>query len=458
MAPRRPVPQGSVTWAQACAFRLQRMHLVRRLGPRSLRRVARDLGGIQAQVHSAAQLQCAVRLDGLAPQAVENALYKGKTLVKTWMMRGTIHYLDPNDLPVWAAASTTRRTWNKPYWQKAFGITAKDVQAAIEIIPQALDGACLTREALADEVHRITRNAALDELMRAGWGSILKIVAAEGALCFGPNEGRNVTFTRPDQWLKEWREPPPVEEAMKEVCVRYLASHGPATREELARWWGFTPPDATRVLTRLEDQVLLIESRDRQESAGVVRCRWSPKLQNTRVLEESRPAGAVTAGRPLARRVREDVDHPARRIAKHEATHAPVLVAQSVDDLVAELECACVNRVDIIDLDRRERVATVFGALLEDADLRGPIVSGRQRHDPAQVHREIEVEEVNVEVTGGAWLRVEQIRNDSTHPHGRRVHRTEASGSISFEVPEGRSLPKPRNHWRRRQTIVPRGL
>ena len=248
-----------MTWAQACAFRLQRMHLVRRLGPRSLRRVARDLGGIQAQVHSAAQLQCAVRLDGLAPQAVENALYKGKTLVKTWMMRGTIHYLDPNDLPVWAAASATRRTWNKPYWQKAFGITAKDVQAAIEIIPQALDGACLTREALADEVHRITRSAALDELMRAGWGSILKIVAAEGGLCFGPNEGRNVTFTRPDQWLKEWREPPPLEEAMKEVCKRYLASHGPATREELARWWGFTPPDATRVLTRLEDQVLLID-------------------------------------------------------------------------------------------------------------------------------------------------------------------------------------------------------
>lgn len=88
--------------------------------------------------------------------------------------------------PSGASASATRRTWNKPYWQKAFGISAKDVEAAIEIIPKALDGRCLTREALADEVHRITRNQALDELMRAGWGSVLKIVAAEERLCFGP--------------------------------------------------------------------------------------------------------------------------------------------------------------------------------------------------------------------------------------------------------------------------------
>lgn len=259
MTAEHPVPQASVTWAQTCAFRLGRMHLVSPLGPRSLRRVARDLAGIQAQVHSAAEMQSAVRVDGLAPHAVERALYKNKTLVKTWMMRGTIHYLDPQDLPVWASASATRRTWNKPYWQKAFGITAHDVEAAIEIIPKALDAACLTREEVADQVHRITRNSALDDLMRAGWGSILKIVAAEGRLCFGPNKGRNVTFTRPDQWLKDWREPPPTEEAIKEVCRRYLASHGPATRQEFARWWGFTPPEATKVLRALAEEVVLMD-------------------------------------------------------------------------------------------------------------------------------------------------------------------------------------------------------
>ena len=259
MTAKKPVQQASATWGQTRAFRLRRMHLTSPLGPRSLRRVARELGGIQAQVHSAAEMACAVRVNGLGPNAVERALYKNRTLVKTWMMRGTIHYLDPADLPVWASASATRRIWNKPYWQKAFGITADDVEAAIEIIPKALDGACLTREEVADQVHRITRNSAVDELMRAGWGSILKIVAAEGLLCFGPNKGRNVTFTRPDQWLREWREPPPTEDAIKQVFRRYLASHGPATRQEFARWWGFTPPEASKVLSALADEVVLID-------------------------------------------------------------------------------------------------------------------------------------------------------------------------------------------------------
>ena len=115
MAKSKVAPAASVSWAQARAFRLARMHLVDPLGPRSLRRVAHDLGGIQAQVHSAAELQAAVRLDGLGVGAVGRALYKSKTLVKTWMMRGTIHYLDPSDLPVWASASETRMTWNNRF-------------------------------------------------------------------------------------------------------------------------------------------------------------------------------------------------------------------------------------------------------------------------------------------------------------------------------------------------------
>src|SRR5687767_14856707 len=133
-----------VTWEHTRAFRLQRMHVVEPVDARSLRKVAADLGGVQAQVHSAGELQFAVRMEGLATGAVERAIYKSRTLVKTWLMRGTIHYLDANDLAVWAAASETRMTWNKPYWQKAFGITAKNVEDALATIDAALGAEPLT--------------------------------------------------------------------------------------------------------------------------------------------------------------------------------------------------------------------------------------------------------------------------------------------------------------------------
>lgn len=247
-----------ITWKQARAFRLARTHLSDPLGPRSLRRVVSDLGGVQAQVASAAAMQCALRAPGLSPEALPRALWKSRSLVKTWMMRGTIHYLAAEDLPVWAAASATRDAWKKPAWQKYTGLSIADVETAVELVSHALDGERLTREGIADHVAGEVKNTKLDDLLRSGWGSVLKIVASRGFLCFGPNEGRNVTFVRPDRWLKEWAIPS-TEDAIEEVCRRYLASHGPATREEFARWWGFSPPDASRVLARLEDEVAVVD-------------------------------------------------------------------------------------------------------------------------------------------------------------------------------------------------------
>lgn len=252
-------PRGEpISWEQTRAFRLARLHLADPLGPRSLRRLVANLGGVQAQVASAAELQCAVRMTSLSQGAVARALWESRVVVKTWMMRGTIHYLAAEDLPVWAAASATRETWKKPAWQKYTGLSVSDLEMGMESIARALDGACLTREEIAEKVSSEVENPRMGEVLRSGWGSVLKIVASRGLLCFGPSKGRNVTFVRPDQWLENWRMPE-TDAAIEEVCRRYLASHGPATREEFARWWGYSPSDSERVLTRLGDDLCLVD-------------------------------------------------------------------------------------------------------------------------------------------------------------------------------------------------------
>ena len=94
--------------------------------------------------------------------------------------------------------------------------------------------------------------------MTHSFGSTLKPAAFRGRLCFGPNRGRNVTFARPDQWIGEWTTVDP-EEAMTELLRRFLATNGPATREEVARWWAITPATATRYRKRLGDEVADVE-------------------------------------------------------------------------------------------------------------------------------------------------------------------------------------------------------
>jgi hypothetical protein len=177
-------------------------------------------------------------------------LWKKRSLVKAWAMRGTLHWIAADDFPIWAAALSTRMRWTgaqEKFWKREYKIVPQDVEPAIDAIVEVLAGKCLTRAELADAVHGKIRNKAIDERIRSGWGEVLKRVSSRGALCFGPNEGRNVTFTRADQWLKGWKKLDP-EMAIREVFKRYLASHGPATREEFARWWGFMPADARKVI------------------------------------------------------------------------------------------------------------------------------------------------------------------------------------------------------------------
>ncbi|MGH2703172.1 MAG: DNA glycosylase AlkZ-like family protein, partial [Actinomycetota bacterium] len=170
-----------VGWEQTRAFRLARLHLSKPLGPRSLRRVVRDIAGVHAQVASAGELQCAVRAPGLTPGASERAVGR-RALVKTWVMRGTLHLIDADDMAVFGAAMRTRTHWRRPVWERAFKISAADVESAIDAIGAALDGERLTRVELADRVYEELHNDAIDERLRSGWGELLKIAAAHGRL------------------------------------------------------------------------------------------------------------------------------------------------------------------------------------------------------------------------------------------------------------------------------------
>ena len=133
----------------------------------------------------------------------------------------------------------------------------------------------------------------------------------------------------------------------------------------------------------------------------------------------ARPARAASAGPQGG--VGVHVQDPPGRIAKHEAAHAPVLVAQLVYDLVAELARPGVHRVDVVDLDGHERITALLGSRLEDAHLSAAVIGGGEGRDPAHVHRHVELEHVGVEGARPSGVLVEQVRNDSLDAHALRV-------------------------------------
>ena len=218
--------------------------------------VVERLCGLHAQVMSSAELTLWARVDGLQRDLLSRALWADRTLVKTWSMRGTLHLLPAHEYGLWQAGFSTYDHFTKPAWSRAFGLTVGELDALIEAVGASLRGRVLTRDALAAAVAERT-DAATGEKVRESWGAVLKPASFRGELVFGPSHGRNVRFAHPADQVGDIERVEPGD-ALARITRRYLALNGPATRDDLRRWWGVQAPHAGRMLTALGDEAVRV--------------------------------------------------------------------------------------------------------------------------------------------------------------------------------------------------------
>jgi hypothetical protein len=242
--------------------------------------VAGRIGGAQAQVMSLAELQLAVR-SACRVGDVRDALWRDRTLVKTWLVRGTLHLLPSADLPLYTAA-LRKITWTQA-WFRWLRMTERELDSLIEAMGDALTDTPMTKEELTARVGR-RRPAHVRDALRGSWGSLLKPAARRGLLAFGPNRGTNVTLVNPRHWLPKWRDIDP-DEAVVELARRYLRAYGPATKRDFFRWYG---PSLRRgrgdPWPELSEDLVDVEVEG--ERAQVL-------ATDIRALTRSRPGGAV---------------------------------------------------------------------------------------------------------------------------------------------------------------------
>jgi uncharacterized protein YcaQ len=240
------------------AWRTQQHHLHRRAPREEMTAVAAELGGLQAQVMSSAELALWARVENLEPEAVQHALWEERSLVKTWAMRGTLHLLPAAEFELWQSVPKLDRRYLRPAWQRYYGISAADLDRLTDAIAQALDGQILTREELVAAVSALLDSEELAAKLRHGWGMMLKPAAFRCQLCFAPGAGQNVRFTRPDRWLGRALQ---VDEshAEREVTRRFLAAYGPVSREVFAQWLGVTPSRAGGLIKGLGEEATQVD-------------------------------------------------------------------------------------------------------------------------------------------------------------------------------------------------------
>ncbi|MCF1600117.1 winged helix DNA-binding domain-containing protein [Streptomyces muensis] len=229
----------AISWGEASARRMERQFLARPAGRGTrVAEVVAAMLGAHAQVLSAAEVSVGVRAAGVTRADVRAALWDDRSLVKTFGPRGTVHLLPAAELPLWCAALTAIPTGPSPF-PPDVRVTEEQAAQIVAAIGEALDGVCLTVEELGQEVVARTGPWAGDLVMPAfqdlwpRWRQVLHRAGQSGALCFGPNRGRKVTYTRPPAFDPG---PVPEEAALRELARRYLRAYGPATPQHFAKW------------------------------------------------------------------------------------------------------------------------------------------------------------------------------------------------------------------------------
>jgi hypothetical protein len=245
-------------WNEVRARRLLRSSLNERATGDRLAEVVRAVCGVHAQVQASAELQLATRVD-VVQADIREALWERRALVKAWTLRGTLHLHPADELPLWfAARRAVMRSVDGalPPWRDPAGVLhpavdAEEVEAVRAAVWEALGGRCLLRDELADEVVKRVGGAARDRL-RSGFAFFL------GELCQGPPRGSRITLARPDNWIEGWQDVADEDEALREVCRRFLHTYGPARPVDFCKWFAssaFTVTDGRTLFESLGSEL-----------------------------------------------------------------------------------------------------------------------------------------------------------------------------------------------------------
>ena len=193
---------------------------------------------------SAGELSLGLRVTGATQTDVQDALWGDGTLVKTFGPRGTVHLLPLAELPMWTGALSAVPVAPSGRFPDGVRLTPDQVDAVVEAIGASLAHAELTVDELTEAVVDRAGAWAGELVMPAfqgmwpRWRQVTAVAAFRGALCFGPNRGRNVTYTSPHRRLPGLRPEPG---ALPHLVRRYLHAYGPATPREFARWLSAPP-------------------------------------------------------------------------------------------------------------------------------------------------------------------------------------------------------------------------
>jgi hypothetical protein len=241
---------GVVGGGELLAWRFASQGLAARPG-RSAVDAAAGTAGLQAQDTGALRLSVRARTQGLTAGAVRRDCAEPGLLVRTWLMRGTLHLVPAVDVRWMLSLLGPRIVAGDARRRAQLGLDEDTCGTALAALPQILaDESPLSRAELVVRLAR--RKVAIDASGQAP-AHLVAYAAPHGVICRGPDLDRD----EPGYVLLDsWAAAGPVldaAEAAAELARRYVTGYGPATAADFAAWSGLPAGAARQAFAALGD-------------------------------------------------------------------------------------------------------------------------------------------------------------------------------------------------------------
>lgn len=175
-------------------------------------------------------------------------------IIRTWPMRGTLHYMDPKYVHMMLDLCAKKTLTGFAKRREFLGISDAHAERAMEIMERELRGSkSLTRRELSNTLE----TGGIP--MQTQWMYHLACYAAtRGLICFGPPTAKEETFVLLDEWVEKW----PTrnrEEELAELARIYFRGHGGATLDDLAWWCGLGKTLCKEAVSLIEKELEKVE-------------------------------------------------------------------------------------------------------------------------------------------------------------------------------------------------------
>jgi Winged helix DNA-binding domain len=218
--------------------------------------VAKRLLAVQGQDPRGARLAVRARTTGLSAADVDRELTEERSLLITWLNRGTLHLVRSEDYALLQALTTPPLLTSNTRRLRQEGVSEQAAERGMKTIERALgDEGPLAGAQLKERLE-----AAKVPIAGQAFIHLMFLSALRGITVRGPMVGKQHAYVLVRDWLGLQQPPPDRDAALAELARRYLIGHGPAEDRDLARWAGLPLRDARAGLGAIASE--LVERED----------------------------------------------------------------------------------------------------------------------------------------------------------------------------------------------------